>query len=610
MMYTYFNGSDITPAGWLREQLLIQARGLSGHLDKIWPDIRDSAWIGGDREGWERVPYWLDGFIPMAYLLRDEDLIGRAKKYMDAIMERQQEDGWLCPCSREERGKYDIWSLFLIGKVLALYAVYSGDKRAEETLYRAFFNAWQLLDAGEIALFDWGRFRWFEALIPLYFLKQKKSEPWMDKLARLLQEQGTDYTLYEKDWKRPLNKWTLETHIVNLMMMLKYPALAKECFGLDCHADPEEMWQLLEKYNGTAAGIFTGDECLSGISPVQGTELCSVVELMYSCEQLFALTGDGVWLDRLEKAAFNALPATFTDDMCAHQYDQMANQIACITFPGKAFFRTNGKESHLFGLEPNFGCCTANFSQGWPKLIGSLYCCRENEICAVLPLPGELNTVWNGERVRIVCESEYPFRLNAVWRVQCGDRARFALRLRKPGWAKSMRVNGEVYTEDAVLERDWQGESEIRVVYEDEPHLTDRPGEMKTAELGPLVFALPVKARYRMLEYERDNVERKHPYCDYELIPESDWAYAFADEGLTVNQLPGDDIPFSSAAPRVSLTADMVPVRWGLADGYEYVAAPYPQSRQASGQVCKMELVPYGCAKLRMTEMPVVSRTC
>ena len=38
-----------------------QARGLSGHLDQIWPDVRDSAWLGGDRDGWERLPYWLDG---------------------------------------------------------------------------------------------------------------------------------------------------------------------------------------------------------------------------------------------------------------------------------------------------------------------------------------------------------------------------------------------------------------------------------------------------------------------------------------------------------------------------------------------------------------------
>ena len=69
-----FTSNEIKPLGWLRRQLSIQAYSLSGNLDKVWPDIKESAWIGGSREGWERVPYWLDGFIPLAYLLDDDDM--------------------------------------------------------------------------------------------------------------------------------------------------------------------------------------------------------------------------------------------------------------------------------------------------------------------------------------------------------------------------------------------------------------------------------------------------------------------------------------------------------------------------------------------------------
>lgn len=60
LVYTPFTAEEIMPCGWL-QQLRIQAEGLSGNLHKVWPDIRDSKWIGGTREGWERVPYWLDG---------------------------------------------------------------------------------------------------------------------------------------------------------------------------------------------------------------------------------------------------------------------------------------------------------------------------------------------------------------------------------------------------------------------------------------------------------------------------------------------------------------------------------------------------------------------
>ena len=61
----------VKPSGWLRKQLELQASGLSGHLDEFWPDIKNSAWRGGKAEGWERVPYWLDGMVPLAYLLDD-----------------------------------------------------------------------------------------------------------------------------------------------------------------------------------------------------------------------------------------------------------------------------------------------------------------------------------------------------------------------------------------------------------------------------------------------------------------------------------------------------------------------------------------------------------
>ena len=78
---------EISPRGWLKRQLEIQAAGLAGNLDRVWPDVRDSKWIGGEREGWERVPYWLDGFIPLAFLLKDDGMVARAKRYIDRILE-------------------------------------------------------------------------------------------------------------------------------------------------------------------------------------------------------------------------------------------------------------------------------------------------------------------------------------------------------------------------------------------------------------------------------------------------------------------------------------------------------------------------------------------
>ena len=66
--------------------------------------------------------------------------------------------------------------------------------------------------------------------------------------------------------------------------------------------NPEEFadlaWEYLTERHGTAIGHFNGDENLSGTSPIQGAELCSIVELMFSYEYLFAISGNPKWRDR------------------------------------------------------------------------------------------------------------------------------------------------------------------------------------------------------------------------------------------------------------------------------------------------------------------------
>jgi hypothetical protein len=92
--FTLLPLGSITPSGWLRRQLEIQARGLSGHLDEIWPDVGgNSGWLGGTGESWERGPYYLDGLLPLAYLLHDEALIAKAQRYVEWTLTHQAANG-------------------------------------------------------------------------------------------------------------------------------------------------------------------------------------------------------------------------------------------------------------------------------------------------------------------------------------------------------------------------------------------------------------------------------------------------------------------------------------------------------------------------------------
>ena len=598
--WNFYTTKKLKPEGWLKRQLEIQADGLSGNLHKIWPDIRDSAWIGGKCEGWERVPYWLDGFIPLAYLLENEEMIATVKKYIDAILEKQQDDGWICPCKKEERAKYDTWATQLICKVLKVYYDCSGDERIPEVIYKVMKNYYDLLKNGEIKLFTWGKFRWFESFISLNFLYEKYGEDWVCDLAKIIKKQGFDYNTTTENWKKPSHAWKLNTHIVNMTMMLKSEAVSHDLLGEPYTDNAEKLREILDKYNGTAFEGFTGDEVLSGIDPTKGTELCAVVEQMYSYEELFAHTGDNKWAERLEVLGFNALPATISEDMWTHQYVQQVNQVACQKTMIMAPWSTNGPYAHTFGLEPNYGCCTANFNQGWPKFALSPFMHNGNTIINAVMLP----SVLSDDGVTIKLETNYPFENKVHYYIDAEKDFEFVIRI--PSFAKNLKVNGKnADTKDLEIAIN-KGKTEIELEFESTPFLKERPNNLYALQLGSLLFSVPIGYEKKMREYTKKGVERKFPYCDYQFIPNTPWNYGFADADFEVIFNGIGDIPFLQENPPVSIKAKMQQINWGLKFPYRSIARKTPKSTKPISTVQEVKLCPYGCARLRMTEMPVV----
>ena len=46
-------------------------------------------------------------------------------------------------------------------------------------------NYYDLLSSGEIKLFNWGEFRWFEGFIAINFLWSRNPENWLKELAEI-----------------------------------------------------------------------------------------------------------------------------------------------------------------------------------------------------------------------------------------------------------------------------------------------------------------------------------------------------------------------------------------------------------------------------------------
>ena len=400
-----------------------------------------------------------------------------------------------------------------------------------------------------------------------------------------------------------MHKTPLETHGVNHGQALKVAAVEYRLTG-DTSERASYYRQLgaLDKYHGLPNGMFSCDEHLAGRSPSQGTELCTVVETMFSMEVALAVFGDAAIADRLEKIAFNALPGTFTDDMWAHQYDQQANQIQ-VGLNSKPW-RTNGPESNLYGLEPNFGCCTANFHQGWPKFTASLWMrTADDGLVAALYSPCEVKTVVRKTAVHVVETTDYPFRETVKVTVTPEKAVRFPLSVRVPAWAAgaTVLVNGKAEAgvtagEFLRIDRMWEAGDVIELTLPMKPLPTRWFNESIAVERGPLVFSLDLQGHWVKLR-ERGLT------ADWQVFPGRQWNYGLDLSTLSVSEETVGPVPFaaSNAPVKIHVTGRRVN-GWKPEDG---VALPVPVSPvESSEPVEELMLIPYGAAKLRITAFP------
>lgn len=631
----------VRPKGWLLNQLQIMKKGSTGHLDEVHPKLaNDNGWLGGKGDGWEETPYWLDGAVPLAYLLDDAALKSKVLRYIQWTLDHQRPSGYFGPITRAEREKgigisaenceagEDWWPKMVMLKVLQQYYTATGDKRVIPFMTRYFNYQMKTLKTCPIGKWtEWATSRGAENVMMAQWLYGITKDKDLLALAELIEAQSFTWSAWlgNRDWaigaaaNQNEKNW-MSRHAVNVGMALKSPAVNYQRTGDEQYlAALKTGWSDLMVLHGLPMGIFSGDEDLHGNDPTQGIELCAIVESMYSLEQIIAITGDVGYMDALERMAFNALPAQTTDDYNMKQYFQVANQVQVSRGVFNFSLPFDRGMNNVFGLRSGYTCCTANMHQGWTKFANHLwYRDDDGGLAALAYAPSQVKSTIGGEEVTINEVTNYPFEDVVNFEFLTSRPVAFPVTLRIPSWCgeATVLVNGGLLRtakggQVISIARTWKNNDRLTLQLPMEVRTSNWARNSRAIERGPLVYALKLGERW-----EKGSQAEEGDY--YSVYPTTDWNYGIVQDvvkapsahlKVTVHTVADPFVWNQKNAP-VTITAPARKIAsWTAVDGVAHQPVT-ERSGIYKGVVNEsretITLIPYGCTKLRIVAFPVV----
>jgi uncharacterized protein len=620
---------SIRAHGWLKHMLETQRDGLTGHLDGFYEVVcgPDNGWLGGIGDGWERGPYWIDGLVPLAYILNDQELKDKAQQWIEWSINNQREDGYFGPAElpdgyevipgTQQGNREDWWPKMVMLKVLQQYYSATGDHRVID-LMTGYFK-YQLGNLSDYPLGHWTYWaeqRGGDNLQIVLWLYNITNDNFLLDLADLLHEQTTDWTrIFTDNTLRNANPYAY-LHCVNVAHGVKEPVVYYQRSKDPMHKNAvREGLSALRDVHGFVTGMYGGDEALHGNDPTQGVELCSVVELMYSLESVLPITGDLYYADYLEKVAFNSLPTQIDDHFMRRQYFQQVNQVQ-ITDEYR-HFDCDGDTRLCFGMKTGYPCCLANMHQAWPKFVQNLwYATPDNGLAALVYGASQVKAkVAHGVDVEFIEETNYPFHETIRFTYLTEESVAFPFYLRIPGWCEApvIKVNGKVTSiqaenQLAVIRRTWNEGDVVELELPMEMRFSRWFERSLGIERGPLVYALKIEEDWR--EVKTDQWE----YTFFEVHPKTPWNYGIPQRYIRPENFKVDvkndvpDMPWNLEHNPIEIRTigKRIPF-WTL---YNNSAGKLPYSPHPHRELGTPEeeiiLVPYGATTLRIGQIPVV----
>lgn len=259
---------SIKAKGWLLEMLQRQRNGASSQMDVLYPEVMGArnGWLGGDGDQWERGPYWIDGLLPLAYILDDKEMKAKIQPWIEWTLASQREDGFFGPAKDyspeaglQRDNSSDWWPRMVVLKIMQQYYSATGDERVVDFMTKYFRYQLATLPSTPLGKWTfWAEFRACDNLQAVYWLYNITGDSFLLDLGNLIHKQSYDFVdmfLNRNDLTRKNS-----IHCVNLAQGIKEPVIYYQ-------QDPDKKYINAVKkafadihhFNGQPQGMYGGD---------------------------------------------------------------------------------------------------------------------------------------------------------------------------------------------------------------------------------------------------------------------------------------------------------------------------------------------------------------
>jgi DUF1680 family protein len=534
---------SIKPSGWLKTQMQKDIDGFVGNLDQIVPElINDPIYstgrlqkhskakdLGnhkeGDAEGDEQYKWWnsetqsnwWDGYLRNVFLLSDKKGMEKVKKYVETILDTQDEDGYIGIYDKELRYQFnsengELWSKASLYRGLLAYYEYTKEEKVFKAIERAVANVMQNYPIHASSPFSSGTsfnggvshgLTFTDVLERMYFLTQ--NEKYRQYALFLYTDFSNTYQSEEDvQLKNILNpNYQLKSHAVHTFEHIRTLIIAKYA------AKNAELSKALAIYlervkNATTiSGGAIGDEWIAARkadATHTGYEYCSLQELLDSYSLLLQKTGNTTIGDDIENIFYNAAQGSRNPNHSCIAYLKTDNSFEMLgTKNGEV--EPNRKQTR-YKYSPAHQdvavCCNPNAGRISPYFIQNSWMKEnENTLVATLLMPNILETSINDNKIQIENITEYPFKNDFNLKISQAKSSIFTLKIRMPDWVKKVKTD-EMYSIEndfVVIEREFMANDNVRIFFDTDVQINADNGGSHYYTYGALLFSLPIKAK-------------------------------------------------------------------------------------------------------------------